>query len=125
MKKIYIIDDDFDFLQLMGELLGKEYEISTSTRLDVESLYQFNPDLILLDNFLGNTRGERVLWELIVAVPNFAIPIIVMSGYEINPTKYPSLVKGFISKPCSIKVIKKTLEDFFAGTSEQKVSIPA
>lgn len=115
MNKIYIIDDDIDFLQLMVDLLGRKYIISTSTRLNISELCSINPDLILLDSFLGNTNSDRVLWELKIAIPDFSTPIILMSGHEVNPTKFPLLVKGFIPKPCSIKVINKTLEDFFTG----------
>ncbi len=118
MKKLYIVDDDIDFLQLMVDLFGKKYHIFTDTRLNVVDVFNFSPDLILLDSFLGNTNSDRVLWELTIAVPDFSIPIILMSGHEVNPTKYPLLVKGFIPKPCSIRVINKTIEEFFAGTLE-------
>ncbi len=125
MKKIYVIDDDIDFLQLMDELLGKKYIILTATRLDVTGLYSFSPDLILLDNFLGSTHGDRLLWELTLKIPDFSIPVIIMSGHELNPTKYPDLVKAFIPKPCSIKIINKTLEAFFDGTLEPRTNMIA
>jgi len=113
MKKIYILDDDMDFLELMESVLHKHYKLATGSTFNITELTAFNPDLLLLDNNIGSTKSETVLSELNKLVPGFNVPVIMMSGNDRHMLKSSALVKGFIPKPTSIKQIKQTLSEFF------------
>lgn len=64
-KRIFIVNDSQEILELYQELLGGEgYEVITSsvTIRDLDIVRQANPDLIILDYII---EGEKIGWQVI------------------------------------------------------------
>ena len=108
-KKVLIVDDDAEIVELMVDVLVKDgrFEVKTaSSGYDAGLLtQQFRPDVILLDYMLPDVNGN-VVCQTIRKNPEFEnIKIIIVSGV-IKQDEIDQLLKtgaeGFIKKPFSI-----------------------
>ena len=105
MSKILIIDDESDICFLISEILGDEKFISEKAYNSNQALSkykEFNPDLIILDVWLGSSEFDGL--ELLSKFKdlNPLIPVIVISGHG-NVDMAVSAIKmgayDFIEKP--------------------------
>ncbi len=108
-KKVLIVDDDAEIVELMADVLERDgrFEIKTaSSGYDAGiSTEQFRPDLILLDYMLPDVNGN-VVCQTIRRNPEFEnIKIIIVSGV-IKQDEIDQLLKSgaedFIKKPFNI-----------------------
>jgi response regulator RpfG family c-di-GMP phosphodiesterase len=114
-KKIYIIDDDLDFLDIVSYIFRKNYKTLTSTSLDTELILSFQPDLIMMDNAVGHDLADIMMRKLHSAIPSFATPVILVSAHhDISRLATVKGVQGFIRKPSSISYIRAYVDSFFA-----------
>jgi len=114
MKKLYIIDDDSDFLEIATHIFRKDYDLLTASSLDIPELSLFRPDLILMDNAVGRERASHMIWEMYDKIPLFATPIILVSGHhDINSLATIKGIVGVIQKPASVQEIRTCVSDFF------------
>ena len=105
MSKVLIIDDETDICFLISEILVDEEFITETANNSNQALSkydQFNPDLIILDVWLGNSELDGI--ELLSKFKdlNPLIPIIIISGHgnvdmAVNAIKIGAY--DFIEKP--------------------------
>ncbi len=103
-KKILILDDDVDVLEMLKEvLLYEKFEVCIVS--DLASFFKafeedFQPDLVLIDYLLKGVNGGEVCYQLKTNASTAGIPVILMSAY---PQIFRSLgdygCDEFISKP--------------------------
>jgi two-component system response regulator VicR len=83
-KRILILDDNQDILEIVHETLAYEqFDVkSTSESADVIPMVEeFNPDLVILDYRVAGTNGGE-LCRQIKAHPKFGdTPVIIFSAY--------------------------------------------
>lgn len=102
MKKILVVEDDFDIHNFIKKILEKEnYEvISAYLGRDVDLLLENNNiDLVLLDLMLPDISGEEVLKKI------KDIPVIVISAKIASEDKVSVLSNGandYITKPFDV-----------------------
>jgi excisionase family DNA binding protein len=122
-KKVLIVDDDAEIVELLVDVLGREGKFDTRTAssgYDAGILTeQFRPDLILLDYMLPDVNGN-IVCQTIRRNPEFEnIRIIIVSGV-IKQDEIDQLLKsgaeGFIRKPFDIA----ELIDRVAATLQMK-----
>jgi DNA-binding NtrC family response regulator len=116
MKKILLLDDNDDYLEILELVLGKKYTVRSSTDLKElpQILNEFDPDLILIDHFLGLHTSAYILDHLHSTDRSRSMPFILFSGvHEIEKRAEEIGAAGFISKPSSIDHIRKYIDDFF------------
>ena len=108
-RKILIVDDDAEIVEMMVEILGREakYEVKTASSGYEAGIQtqRFKPDLILLDYMLPDVNGN-VVCHTIKKNPEFEnIRIIIVSGV-VKQEEIDHLLKsgaeGFIKKPFNI-----------------------
>ncbi len=108
-KKVLIVDDDPEIVELIAEVLSRDgrFEIKTaSSGYEAGiSTQQFKPDLILLDYMLPDVNGN-VVCQTIRKNPEFeSIKIIIVSGV-VKQEEIDLLLKsgaeGFIKKPFNV-----------------------
>ncbi len=108
-KKVLIVDDDAEIVELMADVLVRDgrFEIKTAASGYEAgiSTQQFRPDLILLDYMLPDVNGN-VVCQTIRKNPDFEnIKIIIVSGV-IKRDEIDQLLKSgaedFIKKPFNI-----------------------
>ncbi len=114
-KKVLIVDDDAEIIELMVDVLIRDgrFDIKTaSSGYDAGILtQQFRPDIILLDYMLPDVNGN-IVCQTIRKNPEFEnIKIIIVSGV-IKQDEIDQLLKSgaedFIRKPFNIvKLIDK------------------
>lgn len=105
-KRIVVIEDNHDILELLGFILENEdYEVMAS--LDPEplkSIEEIDPHLILLDENLGASRGHQLCLELKSNPGTSHLPVILISAVN----DLPELARrckadNYIAKPFLIE----------------------
>lgn len=102
MKKILVIDDDLDLLQIMSDFLSSNnYEVTTAQngRLGLKAL-NANLDLILCDIKLPDFNGLEILTKIKKLQSH--IPVIMITGYSDVATAVEALRRGakdYVTKP--------------------------
>jgi DNA-binding response OmpR family regulator len=114
-KKILVIDDDSDILEILGLLLtGEGYEIRTLIHGDFvfESIKDFQPDLILLDVMLADMDGRTICKDIKKNKLTYSIPVILISGtHDLKHLlNLPGAPNDFIAKPFDIAILLDGIE---------------
>ena len=106
MRKILIVDDNPDILQVMQLLLGSrgfEIEVTTKGEETLSKLESFQPGLIFLDVFLGGMDGRDLCKQLKTHSDSMHIPVILFSANKVSIASIEeSQADAFISKPFDI-----------------------
>lgn len=121
MKKILVVDDETNIRNLIKNILGNEYQISTATNgieaLEVLKNEEF--DLIILDINMPQMDGVEFMKQL--RKQNISTPVIVASAFS-DPEKLIKVFKlgasDFVIKPFSSDQILETVHKTFE--TEQK-----
>jgi len=108
-KRVLVVDDDDDILDIMEEILTYEgYGVSSldDTNDIFSEINRNRPDVIILDYILNGINGGEICHQ-IKTNPNTAdIPVILMSAY---PRVFGSLgnygCNAFIAKPFDLNDI--------------------
>ena len=119
-KRILVVDDDPDVRRLLVLMLGAAgYEVDTAedAYAALFSLYDTNPDLLLLDLVLPERDGWDVI-RIVRATPETrALPIVVMSAkFRLINTREHG-VQGYIAKPLVPLALLDTLDAVLRGDS--------
>jgi response regulator RpfG family c-di-GMP phosphodiesterase len=118
-KKVYIIDDDQDFLDIVAYILKKNYRTLTSTFLDTSQITDFGPDLILMDNAVGMDMSEMMIRRIQAAIPSFSVPVILVTAHhDVHRLTNIKGIRGFIRKPSSIDYIRSYVDRFFSSEND-------
>lgn len=115
-KKILLVEDDQDLLELLSFNLKKAgFAIGTATD-GVEALkkaHSLAPDLILLDLMLPELDGFAVCETLRRAPDTKPIPIIILTALSSQLARFAGLDSGandFMTKPFNIKDLISHIE---------------
>lgn len=126
MKRVLVVDDDFDIqLLLRLELEAEGYEVETADngRIALERIPAMRPDVVLLDVMMPEIDGWGVLQRLEDPKP----PIIVVSGLATNrDTHYAYAIElgalGFVSKPFDAEELLRIVGEAAALEGDQLAS---
>ena len=127
-KKILVVDDNKLNLKVAQKLLVKYNPTVITAESGFECLNLINSgntyDLILLDDMMPKMRGSETLIRL-KQLPNFNIPVVVLTANAINGMKEQYIKDGFndylakpIEKPELYRVLRKYL-----GNDMQEITI--
>jgi CheY-like chemotaxis protein len=120
-KRILIVDDNRDILDVVTEALSYEQfevlDIALGSKL-FDAVRDFKPDLILLDNHLSDAKGSDLCHQL-KQMPQYRhIPVIIFSAY-INPGDALSAdCDGYLYKPFDLDVLFSTVRRLLPETKE-------
>ena len=107
MKRVLVIDDNLDILQLVKMILKSHgFEVLASPRGEDVVLHteNFSPQVILLDVFLSGYDGREICREVKGNPKTKDIPVIMFSAH----TKNEEIIReckadDFIAKPFEVK----------------------
>lgn len=107
MKRILVVDDDPDILEVFQLALESEhYRVYPllSPRYIFKTVKEFNPDLIILDIMLNGMDGRAVFKELRLNPETEFIPVIMASArynesYIVSQKYHPN---DYLEKPFDI-----------------------
>ncbi len=115
-KKILILDDNKDILEMMKVALedeGHDVECLTNTDDIYKAVQTINPDLVIVDYILEGINGGEFCHEIKSHPDTAHIPVIMVSGHErvlqSLGTTYGADV--FIAKPFSLEDIVTSVND--------------
>lgn len=120
-KRILILDDNRDILDIVTEALGYEqfevFDISLGSQL-FAAVSAFKPDLILLDHHLSDAKGSDLCHQL-KQMPEYRhIPVIIFSAY-LNPGDVlPADCDGYLYKPFDLEELFNKVRQLIAGAKE-------
>jgi len=105
VKRILVIEDDQDIADIVELALTEKYIVKTQTDNDaiMSSMEGFTPDLIMLDNQLGQKHAPEIVKQIksIDAYKN--IPFVLFSGHhDIKRIATEIDADGYLAKPFSL-----------------------
>ena len=115
MAEIFIVDDDRNLRETLGELLqGAGFSIRTAAngREATASLQLRVPDLILCDWKMPDGNGEQFLRSLRSQGLLTALPVIIMTAHGSGPNAMQAMQLGaydFITKPLDMDQVLATV----------------
>lgn len=104
MKKILVVDDEFDILTTWRLVLEMEgYEVSTATngRTALDAARSTTPDLVITDWMMPHMDGVELIRQLAASETLGRVPVILMSAAA-NAPKLDHPNARFHRKPLSI-----------------------
>jgi two-component system phosphate regulon response regulator PhoB len=115
-KKILILDDDQDLLDVLSILLTESgYNIQTLTTGEsiFEEIKKFHPDLVLMDVMLGGMDGRLICKRMKAETDTLNLPVILISGsYNLAQNlSEQGAPNDFMSKPFDLSLLVKKIEN--------------
>ena len=107
MPRILVVDDDIDLLEVTQALLrkkGSEVEIVAHWEDAVNTIENFQPQIILLDVFLNGIDGLDICKQLKAMPHTKDIPVLIFSAYPriAESVIYEYGADDFIAKPFEV-----------------------
>ena len=114
-RRILVVDDDRDLLELLQDALRDRYDVDVaSSALEAASrLPVFQPDVILLDIRLPDLSGLEVCRHFQSYKTERKAPILTMSAFggEIDPAEVRRCgADGFLPKPLKMAELRNRIE---------------
>jgi len=124
-KRILIVDDDPDIVELMADILSMEgYEVSfaPSGEESLELLKQGRPDLILLDIMMPNGMDGWETLEHIRSNEQYSdIPVVMVTAkqptFRVAQTK-AKLIDGYLVKPFTPAALIQMVSEVFSSQED-------
>ena len=120
MKKILLVDDEKDFLLIIGEVLndaGFQVVTATNGSETLRSVREDRPDLVILDIVLPDIDGETIYKKLSEDPETSTIPVIFVSGVfsadEAKREKHFLYDKQFLVKPFNREELLTKVNEIF------------
>ena len=124
-KKIILVDDDNASLEMGKNILNDFYDVfpvQTTNGL-FKLLYNVIPDLILLEINMPEMNGCETIVTL-KSDPRFVdLPVLFLTAKSDEEAEHKGLMLGaqdFVTKPFSAPILKKRIENIFAGISQRE-----
>ena len=112
-KRILIIEDDDDVLNVLKEVLEfNNFDVKGINRTDdiLEIVNEYHPDLVLTDFLLSGTNGGKICQLIKSNKDTCHLPVILLSGYPDLAIALGNFgFDDFIAKPFSIKDLMKRI----------------
>jgi two-component system response regulator VicR len=104
MRKILVVDDEPDILELIKDILKSKYEVYTAKNVKeaVSILEKIKIELIILDIMMPQIDGWDFLWMIRGSEKYREIPVIIVTARADAEDKLIGLkegVKDYIVKP--------------------------
>jgi DNA-binding response OmpR family regulator len=106
MPSVLIVDDDTDLLEMMELVLlnaNMKVDCLAEGSFLFESLSRFNPDILVMDIYLGDSDGRNLCHRLKTSERFKHIPVILYSaGIITHDSIQQALADAFIVKPFNV-----------------------
>jgi DNA-binding NtrC family response regulator len=114
MKKILVIDDDEDITFIVEMALAEKYiiKVRNDTKNLIGVIEDFLPNIILLDNYVGNKLAQEIVAEIRKHEAIKDIPLILFSAHD-DIAKLAENVNAsaFLPKPFELESLYSTIEN--------------
>jgi len=119
-QKILILDDDTNLLETLTILLddnGYEVKSLSSGEKALQTIHEFNPDLVLMDVMLGDMDGVLICRDIKKQPGMLSLPVILISGhFDLEKLlDQPGAPNDFLAKPFDIDVLLGKIKNQLAA----------
>ena len=118
-KRILIIEDDEDILQVLETVLEyNDFTVKGLNRTDdiLKSVGDYKPDLVLTDYLLSGTNGGKICQQIKGNKETCHLPVILISAYpELASSLGNFGFDAFITKPFDINMLVKKINGLLAS----------
>jgi CheY-like chemotaxis protein len=114
LKKVLVIENDLDTLDLIGFLLEDSgYKVLPSEkRVPIERVIEQDPQLIIIDYFLNDGYGNEICLALKANPLTKHIPVVLIStSPKIKQIAIDSFADGYIEKPFDINDLERIVRE--------------
>ena len=121
LEKVLVVEDDEDIQKIVSTVLsakGIEVYACTDGRKAMNSILEFTPDLILLDEVMPYVRGTKIIKALKQDENTKDIAVVFFTGksYDEHVDEYMSLgASAVLQKPFDPLMIHTNLERVYKG----------
>ena len=117
MKKILVVDDNREILSVMNMILemeGYQVKLCDDGNQIPQVVFEFDPNLILLDIMLDGIDGRELCKGLKSSKETKHIPIIMISASHslIASSEHDCQAEDFIAKPFEITELVSKVEKY-------------
>jgi len=108
MKKILVVNNDFDTMSLLKSWLEKKtYEVKfTGNQKEVPRIMkEFSPELVIVD-----VIQKEVAEQLKINKKTRSVPVLLMTGYTLRQMNNQLPVDDTIEKPFNLHLLEKKIE---------------
>lgn len=121
-KRVLILDDNEDMLELVKEIMlneGYEAEGFTSTDDIIQLVKQHKPDLVITDYILSGINGGEYCHQIKVHPDTSHIPVVMLSAFtRVLESLGNYGWDAFIAKPFSLDEITSTVKNLLKLSEE-------
>jgi DNA-binding response OmpR family regulator len=114
LKKILIIENDIDTLNIIGFIFGdSEFEVVESEKeIPIDDIIRLNPNIVLIDHFLEDSKGSQLCLEIKSNILTNKIPVIRCStSVHLAQFAHDCYADAFISKPFNMDDIVQLVNE--------------
>lgn len=125
MKKILIVEDDYDIGEIVEMALNTKYQVlvKRDTVQLVKVLRQYNPDVILIDNYIGQKDAVQIIEEINADGFHLVIPMILFSAHHNIQTIATQIgAVEFIKKPFDLDELDRCISRVLLYVGRQQFS---
>ena len=119
MRKVLVIDDDADILELMQQTLeyfGYEVRVTSQAYAAFSLIDAFKPELVLLDFKLDGANGGEICHQIKTNPWTAHLPVVMVSAYSrIILSNGGYGYDKLLAKPVGLKELLSTVEKFCPG----------
>ena len=115
MKKILIIEDDINTLQILKYLMDEiHYDVVKFRKLiPIADVIAIKPDIVLIDHWLPNGRGSDFCLEIKKDPGLSSTAVILISTHdELQALAAESCADAYIQKPFDIADLTRLIKSF-------------
>ena len=108
MKKILVVNNDFDTMSLLKSWLEKKtYKVKfTSNQKEVPKIMkEFAPELVIVD-----VIQKAVAEQLKINKKTRSVPVLLMTGYTLRQMNNQLPVDDIIEKPFNLSILEQKIE---------------
>jgi DNA-binding response OmpR family regulator len=108
MKKILVVNNDFDTMSLLQRWLEKKnYQVRFTSSKDevIKIMESFKPEILLVD-----VLHSDIIHSLKAKEESRVVPIVLMTGYTSRRIGGQLPVEDVIEKPFNLAVLEKKIE---------------
>jgi DNA-binding response OmpR family regulator len=113
-----VIEDDPDIADIMGIALSDRYdvEVKTDGYHVLSNIERFLPDLIMLDNYIGQKQAYEIIDEIRQELAYRSIPFVLFSGHDdIRQIAEKINATAYLPKPFALDELYDCIDGIFAA----------
>jgi len=119
-KKILVLDDDPDILEILSLILvegGYEVRMLSCGDTVFDDIKDFQPDLVLMDVMLAGMDGRTICKNIKENHLTCFLPVILISGTHdlVESLLMPGAPNDFVAKPFDIDHLLEMIDRQFAA----------